>query len=84
MLETHSSRLEKVHAAFSSWEPAILFWMRLRLLLADVYRQTGQKREAQEVEAELSKLLSQADPDHPFLPLYAGRAKQDGLAAKTF
>ena len=84
VLETHSSRLEKVHAAFSSWEPAILFWMRLRLLLADVYRQTGQKREAQEVEAELSKLLSQADPDHPFLPLYAGRAKQDGLAAKTF
>ena len=72
VLEMNSDHREKVQAAFSSYQAAPLFWMRLRLQLAELYRQTGREREAREVEAELSKLLSHADPDHPFLIALAG------------
>ncbi len=49
--------------------------MRLRMQLAELYRQTGRESEAREVEAELSKLLSRADADHPFLIALAERKK---------
>jgi DNA-binding winged helix-turn-helix (wHTH) protein/tetratricopeptide (TPR) repeat protein len=42
-------------------------WMRTELQLADVYREMGRVSEAEKVEAELSNLLTYADPDHPML-----------------
>ena len=75
VLERNSHNLEKVHAAFN-WGPAPLYWMRLRLQLANLYRQTGRDDEARKVEAELSKLLSHADSDHPFLIALAQNAEE--------
>ncbi len=75
ILEMNSNHREKIQAAFSGYESAPLFWMRLRLQLADVYRQTGREEAAKRVDAELSKLLSHADPDHPFLIALAGGQK---------
>jgi hypothetical protein len=43
----------------------MMSWMRARERLAAVYRQTGHMTEADAVDAELSKLLSAADPDYP-------------------
>lgn len=42
-------------------------WIRVRVRLAQLYRKVGREREAQEIEAELLKLLAYADPDHPIL-----------------
>ncbi len=75
VLERNSHHLEKVHAIFLAWEAAPLFWMRLRMQLAELYHKTGREQEAREVEVELSKLLSHADPDHPFLIALAERQK---------
>jgi tetratricopeptide (TPR) repeat protein len=43
------------------------FWLENRLELARLYRGVGRGRDAQVVEAELSKLLALADSDHPIL-----------------
>jgi tetratricopeptide (TPR) repeat protein len=43
------------------------YWLRNRLQLAKLYRRVGRAADAQTVEAELSKLLAVADPDHPIL-----------------
>ena len=43
------------------------YLMRNRLQLAKLYRRAGRVEDAQAVEAELSKLLAFADPDHPIL-----------------
>jgi tetratricopeptide (TPR) repeat protein len=43
------------------------YWLRDRLELAKLYRGVGRVADAQVVEAELSKLLALADPDHPIL-----------------
>jgi hypothetical protein len=43
------------------------YWLRNRLQLAKLYRSVGRAEDAQIVEAELSKLLALADPDHPIL-----------------
>jgi len=41
--------------------------LRVRFLLAQLYRKVGRGQEAQEIEADLLKLLAYADPDHPIL-----------------
>ena len=43
------------------------YWLRNRLDLARLYRRAGRVEDARAVEADLSKLLSLADPDHPIL-----------------
>ena len=42
-------------------------WMKTQLRLAQLYRKAGREQEAREIEAELLKLLTYADPDHPML-----------------
>lgn len=42
-------------------------WMPNALLLADLYRQNGQVKDAEPVEKDLAKLLSMADEDFPLL-----------------
>ncbi|MFQ5818232.1 MAG: hypothetical protein ACE5H2_09815 [Terriglobia bacterium] len=41
--------------------------MRTQVQLAELYRKVGREQEAQEIEAELVKLLAHADDDHPVL-----------------
>lgn len=43
------------------------YYLRVRLKLADVYREMGRISDAEKVEAELRKQLVIADPDHPIL-----------------
>jgi tetratricopeptide (TPR) repeat protein len=43
------------------------YWLRNRLQLAKLYRRAGRSKDAQAVEAELSRLLMLADTDHPIL-----------------
>jgi len=42
-------------------------WLRVRLALAKLYRETGRDEDAQEIEEDLRKHLAYADPDHPIL-----------------
>jgi hypothetical protein len=42
-------------------------WLEGRAQLARLYRKNGQVREAEAVEAQMSKLLALADPDYPLL-----------------
>jgi hypothetical protein len=46
---------------------SMLDWRRCRVLLAELYREIGWASQAQEVEAEVRRLLSVADPNHPLL-----------------
>ena len=48
---------------FSALPPAKLYWMRVRLRLAQLYLQLDRETEALEIEAELRELLRYADPD---------------------
>ncbi len=41
--------------------------MKTQLRLAQLYRKVGRHPEADEIEAELLRLLAYADPDHPML-----------------
>lgn len=43
------------------------YWLRNRWQLAKLYRGAGRVNDAQAIEADLSKLLALADPDHPIL-----------------
>ena len=43
------------------------FWLTLKLRRAQVYRQLGRVEEAEQIEADLRKLLAHADPDHVIL-----------------
>ncbi len=40
-------------------------WMKTQLRLAQLCRKVGRHPEADEIEAELLRLLAYADPDHP-------------------
>ena len=42
-------------------------WLRIRLMLAEIYREMGRDEDARKVEAELRTLLAYADADHPIL-----------------
>jgi len=46
---------------------APLMWLRVRLALAKLYRETGRNEEAREIEEDLRTLLAYADRDHPIL-----------------
>jgi hypothetical protein len=54
------------------------FWMPLQTRLADLDRRAGRLGEAQRLEAELSDLLSLADPDFPLVR----RLRRAALAAE--
>jgi hypothetical protein len=43
------------------------YWLRVQWRLAQLYRKMGRLEEAEKVEAELSKMLAYADPEHPIL-----------------
>lgn len=43
------------------------YWLRVQWRLAQLYRKLGRPEEAEKVEAELSKILAYADPEHPIL-----------------
>ncbi len=45
------------------WGPAPLFWMQNELRRADLYRTVGRDEAARNIEAQLGKLLTHADPD---------------------
>jgi len=62
ILERASER--KFLAAVSN-DSAVPYWMRNRLDLAKLYRHAGRIKDAQAIEADLSKLLTLADPDYP-------------------
>ena len=49
--------------SFGSPAPAKVYWMRVRLRLAQLYLKLGREAEALEIEAELRELLRYADPD---------------------
>ncbi|MEE8200095.1 MAG: tetratricopeptide repeat protein, partial [Candidatus Acidoferrales bacterium] len=57
---------EKTSAAMF-WGSSGYCWLRVQAQLAQVYRKLGREQEAQEIEAELLKLLAYADPDHHIL-----------------
>jgi serine/threonine-protein kinase len=69
----------------------VALWIRNRELLADLYRTTGRQKEAEAIDADLLKLLAEADPDYPVLvrikerypnwarPSGAARAHGDGV-----
>jgi serine/threonine-protein kinase len=61
-IQVLENRTERCTAAGSGSGP---FWLRNRLQLAQLYRRAGRVNDARAVEAELSSLLSFADPDHP-------------------
>jgi len=42
-------------------------WLRVRFLLAQLYRKVGREEEARRIEVELLNLLALADRDHPML-----------------
>lgn len=43
------------------------YWMHVRMQLADVYRSVGRIDDARSLEADLRRLLSQADANHPLV-----------------
>ena len=47
--------------------PEMLFWLKLKLRRAQLYRQMERVEDAQKIETELSRLLAYADEDHPIL-----------------
>ena len=40
-------------------------WLRCRVLLAELYREAGWTRQAEDVESEVGRLIRVADADHP-------------------
>jgi DNA-binding winged helix-turn-helix (wHTH) protein/tetratricopeptide (TPR) repeat protein len=43
------------------------YWLRVQWRLAQLYRKLGRVEDAEKIEAELSKMLAYADPEHPIL-----------------
>jgi tetratricopeptide (TPR) repeat protein/predicted Ser/Thr protein kinase len=64
-IEVLERRSERFRTACSYTTAA--YWLRNRLQLARLYRRVGRIEDAKAVEAELSRLLAVADPDHPIL-----------------
>ncbi len=54
-----------------------LYWMRVRLRLAQLYRKLDREAEALEIEAELRELLRYADPDYWLLRQLQGLEESD-------
>ena len=44
-----------------------VWWLRIELERADLYREMGRVAEAEQVENELRKILTYDDADHPIL-----------------
>ena len=65
VLEQASSKKALLFAPVGGENPAR--WLRVRLMLAKIYREMGRDEDAKKVEAELRGLLALADPDHPIL-----------------
>jgi tetratricopeptide (TPR) repeat protein len=63
-IEVLERRPERCTAAGSA---SGAFWLRNRFQLAELYRRVGRVKDAHAVEAELTRLLALADPDHPIL-----------------
>ncbi len=58
-------------------------WLRIRALHAKLYRKVGREDDARKIEDDLSRLLSQADPDHALLvALRKSRAGERIASAK--
>jgi len=62
VIERHPERRDAVIGGSTG-----AYWLRNRLDLAKLYRRVGRLADARAVEAELSNLLSLADPGHPIL-----------------
>ena len=45
----------------------VLIWLKMKLRLAQLYRQMGRADDAHKIETELLRLLTYADEDHPIL-----------------
>jgi len=65
VLEQASSKKALLFAPVGGENPAR--WLRIRLMLAETYREMGRDEDAQKIEAELRSLLAYADADHPIL-----------------
>ena len=65
VLEQASSKKALLFAPFGGENPAM--WLRIRLMLAETYREMDRDEDAEKVEAELRSLLAYADVDHPIL-----------------
>jgi hypothetical protein len=57
--------------------------MRRQILLADLYRQTGQIEKARAIERDLLARLAVADPDYPRLIELKRRAAASTVAPST-
>jgi tetratricopeptide (TPR) repeat protein len=51
----------------AAWNFSFAWRMRIRLQLAQAYRETGRTQDAEKIESMLKKDLTIADPDHPIL-----------------
>ena len=65
VLERASSKKALLFAPLGGENPAR--WLRIRLMLAEIYREMGRDEDARKIEAELRALLAYADADHPIL-----------------
>ncbi len=65
VLEQASSKTALLFAPIGGENPAR--WLRIRLILAEVYREMGRDEDAGKIEDELRTLLAYADADHPIL-----------------
>ena len=64
-----------------NWSPP--YRMRVRLKLADLYRELGRTSDAEKVEAGLEKDLAFADADHPILVALQHRQRSNVSGAHT-
>ena len=65
VLEQASSKKALLFAPYAGENPAR--WLRIRLTLAEIYREMGRDEDALKIEAELRSMLAYADADHPIL-----------------
>ncbi|MEO7271686.1 MAG: protein kinase [Vicinamibacterales bacterium] len=65
--------LDGTRAVAVTYAWTVYDWLRCRVLLADLYRQTDRVADAERVEAEVRSLLAVADSDHPLLVRLATR-----------
>ncbi len=65
VLEQASGKKALLFAPVGGENPAR--WLRVRLMLVEIYREIGRDEDARKIEAELRSLLAYADADHPIL-----------------
>ncbi len=65
VLEQASSKKALLFAPVGGENPAR--WLRMRLMLVEIYREMGRDEDARKIEDELRSLLAYADADHPIL-----------------